>query len=74
MTFADFPILESPRSYIYANEFLTYLESYAKNYDLNKLIHYRHQVINIRPIVGCSKQKWEVSTLFIQYEPHILYR
>lgn len=60
MTFIDFPTLDSPRSYIYSDEFLAYLQSYAEHYDVIKCIRYRHQVINIRPSDEGKGIKWEV--------------
>lgn len=61
MAFADFPTIQSQRSYIYSNEFLAYLQSYAEHFDLIGLIRFRRQVINIRPQnIRCNNTKWEV--------------
>lgn len=60
MGFTDYPMPQSPRSYITSNEVLSYLISFAEHFKLNELIRFRHQVIRVRPI---DVTKWEVNFL-----------
>lgn len=63
MEFRDYPMLTSSssslsRSYVHSDEFLTYLKSYAKHFDLVKLIKFQHHVVRVCPV---DQTKWEVS-------------
>lgn len=63
MQFRDYPIAQSPRSYILSHEFLSYVVSYAEHFQLNQLIQFKHHVTRVRPIDGT---KWEVHLMLNQ--------
>lgn len=58
MGFPDFPIPEQDKSFIPSQDFLSFLNLYADNFQLNEVIKFLHQVIRVRPI---EDVKWEVS-------------
>lgn len=58
MGFMDHPFPETGRSYVSHEEVLTHLESYANAFNLNHVIKFRNQVVNVRPLPG---DRWEVN-------------
>lgn len=57
MGYPYFPIPPNEKSYISALEFLEYLKLYASNFDLLKLIKFKHHVLNVSPSID---DKWSV--------------
>lgn len=58
MSFPDWDI-ESDVSYVKQEEVLRWLQSYAEEFNLRKLIKFEHQVIRVSPIYN-DESKWEV--------------
>lgn len=57
MGFRDYPMPQSPRSYISSQEVLSYIISYAEHFNLNELIKFKHHVTRVRL---ADANKWEV--------------
>lgn len=58
MGYPDFPIPEQERSYIPSDDMLAFLKLYAKEFQVDKLIKFRHQVVRVRPIK--DGEQWEI--------------
>lgn len=57
MGYPDFPIPDQQKSYIPQRDMLSFLELYAKKFDVYKHIKFEHYVIRVRPL---DDKKWEV--------------
>lgn len=57
MGYPDFAIPEQDKSYISAKDMLDFLNSYADNFEVRRLIKFEHHVIRVRPLLD---DKWEV--------------
>lgn len=59
--YPDFPMPEQDRSYIPSAEVLSHFQRYAKEFQVNEVIRFRHQVIRVRPTdVGVGFGQWEI--------------
>lgn len=56
MGYPDFPIPEQERSYIPSGDILAFLKLYSKEFNVDEVIRFRHQVIRVRPI----DERWEI--------------
>lgn len=56
MGYPDFPIPEQDKSYIPSGDMLAFLKLYAKEFHVNEVIKFRHEVIRVRPI----DEQWEI--------------
>ena len=56
MGYPDFPIPDQERSYIPSGDMLAFLKLYAKEFNVDKVTKFRHQVIRVRPF----DDQWEV--------------
>lgn len=56
MGYPDFPIPDHGKSYIPSGDMLAFLKLYAKEFNVDEVIKFRHQVIRVRPI----DEKWEI--------------
>lgn len=60
MAYPDFEFTEPKHSYIWSNEMLLYIQSYATKFNVEPCIKFRHEVIRIRPLGTGRFTKWEV--------------
>ncbi|CAH0397736.1 unnamed protein product [Chilo suppressalis] len=62
MGFPDFPLPESEKSYLPANDILTLLQSYAEKYDITSHIKFNHHVQLVIPKAGGPRgELWDVT-------------
>lgn len=57
MGYPDFPIPTQENSYISSNDFLHFLELYAKSFNLYETIKFQHHVEKVQPL---NDESWEV--------------
>lgn len=69
MGYPDFPIPEQESSYIPAEDMLTFLGLYAKNFGVMEKIKFLHHVLRIRPK---TDGQWEVRPVNYINTKHIL--
>ena len=72
MAYPDFPFpSQISRSFLHHTEVREYLESYAKNFDLMKFIHFKTDVISVKPIISeAGNTTWEVETKNMETNNH----
>lgn len=58
MGFPDYDFTGPDHSYVWANEVLEFIRVYAKKFQVDKHIKFRHEIVRIRPRETLSK--WEV--------------
>lgn len=56
MGYPDFPIPGEDKSYIPSGDILAFLKSYSKEFQVDDVIKFRHQVVRVRPI----EDRWEI--------------
>lgn len=68
MGYPDYPI-ETPngRSFMTAEETLSYLHSYAENFKLQKYVKFEHHVLRVRPLLD---KKWEFVVRNLKADKH----
>lgn len=57
MRFHGHSVPQTQRSFVPQEEVLAYIQSYADKFDLNRIIKFQHQVVNVRPL---QEHRWEV--------------
>lgn len=57
MGFLNHPFPKKQRSFVLHDEVLTFFQSYANEYNLNDVIKFQNQVVNVRPL---DEDRWEV--------------
>lgn len=67
MGYPDFPIPDQEKSFISQADMLSFLEQYARHFDVVKHIRFQQHVIRIRPV---ADRKWE---LIVRDLPHEKY-
>lgn len=65
MRFFDHPFPRLEPSFVSHEDILAYLQSYSDKFDLDRVIQFQHQVVNVRPL---PEDRWEVIwyTIFFQ--------
>lgn len=58
MGFPEYPFENRGRSFVPREEVLEFLKSYAREFHLNDVIKFTHNVINVTPLDG---NRWEVN-------------
>lgn len=57
MGFLNHPFPKKQKSFVPHEEVLAFFQSYANEFNLNRVIKFRNQVVNVRPLDG---DRWEV--------------
>ncbi|XP_059486507.1 senecionine N-oxygenase-like [Neocloeon triangulifer] len=69
MCYPDYPFPEYPESYVKSGKVLKYLEDYASQFDLRRLIKFNRVVLEVLPVKSAEEDKtypeWKVTTLDI---------
>lgn len=56
--FFNYPFPKKERSFVPHEDVLAFYQSYANQYNLNRIIKFRNHVVNVKPK---SNNRWEVS-------------
>lgn len=60
MGFPEFKFENKGKSFVSHDEVLEFFQSYAREFNINDVIKFSHNVINVTPIIG---ERWEVNEI-----------